>query len=178
MRQMAYRKIIRINPYSRSSITSAIKELEAEKKRREDMNHRFLDILGDYVAERVDERLSSVSKNTLNQNGYDRTSCEFVTMKDGREGIAVRAMGVQIAFIEFGAGAEANPGIYNYTKGDANDFYPGSWSIEHGQTYQGWERAGYPGMYEFEQPPARGFDTAISELHEIIERAIKEVLND
>lgn len=175
---MAYRKIIRINPYSRSSIISAIKELEAEKKRREDMNHRFLDILGDYVAERVGERLSSVSKNVINQNGYDRPSCEFVTMDDGREGIAVRAMGEQIAFIEFGAGAEANPGIYSTKSGEKEAFLPGSYSKEHGNTYQRWEDAGYPGMYKYEQPPARGFDTAISELHEIIERAIKEVLND
>ena len=171
---MAYRKTIEVDPLSKTSIKLAIEELKEEKERLEKLNHKFVDSLGDLFAERVRERLDAVDKNSLNVEPYNVTT-RFVSEGD-TEGILVEASGVNIAFIEFGAGAEANSGIYPYTKDpDSDAFTPGSWSKDNGRTYQRWENAGYPGLYYYEQPPARGFDTAISELREMIKQAADEV---
>ena len=171
---MAYRKVIEVNPLSKKSINNAIRELRDYKEDLEKANHDFLNSLGDFFVERVLERLNAVEKNSLNTEPYNVTS-RFAS--DGKsEGIIIEAFGENIAFIEFGAGAEASPGLYPYTKDpDSEAFTPGSYSKDNSRTYQRWENAGYPGLYFYEQPPARGFDTAISELREIIKQAADEV---
>lgn len=169
-------RTIEVNVLSKKSINKAIKELrEYQKEIRNEKLHKFMDVLGDKMADRIDSRFKAVPYNRINEGGYDGTVASFDTANGADEGILITASGDAIAFIEFGAGAEAYPGLYPYEKGDSNEFTPGSWSIEHGRTYQHWEESGYPGMYIFEQPGARAFDTAISELPHMVKEAFDEV---
>ena len=81
MRQMAYRKIIRINPYSRSSIIDAIKELEAEKDEIEKKRKKFVKAVAKAMAKRIEERYGSVRSSNIT---YDE--------ENGSTGIFVWAM--------------------------------------------------------------------------------------
>lgn len=158
------RRTIEVNVLSKKSINSAIKELREYAKEIENQKiDEFMDKVALDMCAIINRRFLAVDKG-MNPNvtiaHYDR---------DGHSRI-ISAGGKQVAFLEFGAGAEAGNGIYLDL-----GFTAGSWSAEHARTYQAWEESGYQGVYRYEQPPARGFDTAISELHEIVERAVNEV---
>lgn len=97
-----------------------------------------------------------------------------------QNGIKIVAYGRSILFVEFGAGAEAGGSPY---ADKSAEFTPGSWSEEHGGTYQAWVEEGayaYPdGSYWYAQPPAHAFDTIIDNMDYFIgiavEKAIKRV---
>lgn len=166
---MAYRKVIEINPLSKKSIDKAIRELREEKKRQEKLIDDFMDKLATEVTNIILSRFLEASGRGWNSNVTTPTF-----RREGHNRI-IHAGGEQIAFLEFGAGAEAGPGVFPTIGNVTADFTPGSWSAEHGRTYQAWEAGGYVGMYPYEQPPARGFDTAIAELPYLIKKCADEV---
>lgn len=164
------RRTIEVNVLSKKSINSAIKELREYAKEIENQKiDEFMDKVALKMCTIINNRFLAV----------DRGKNPNVTIaryeRDGHSRI-IKAGGSQVAFLEFGAGAEAGVGVYPYTKSEAsNDFVAGSWSAEHGGTYQAWVEGGYVGMYIHEQPPARGFDTAISEFPYKVKEAFDEV---
>lgn len=175
---MAKRKKIEVNILSYKSIQLAIKELKAEKERQEELIDKFMDKVALEVCSVINSRIFAV---TLNEESGDdpwgRWNTDITIAKYDRDGHnrKISVSGSQVAFIEFGAGAEANPGIYPTKDGEKEAFLPGSYSKDHGGTYQAWEASGYRGLYRYEQHPARGFDTAISDLPSIIKKAADEV---
>lgn len=173
---MAYRKTITVNPLSKKSINNAIRELRDEKKRQEKLIDTFMDKVATRMCAVINSRFMAVTGGG-EYTEWGKWNSDVTTAKytaDGHNRI-IQAGGSQIAFIEFGAGAEANPGIYPTKGGEKEDFLPGSYSKDNRGTYQAWERAGYPGLYYYEQKPARGFDTAIGEFHTIVKEVADEV---
>lgn len=168
---MAYRKVIEVNPLSKKSINNAIRELRDYKK---ELESSLIDKFMDGVAARVSNIILSRFLDASGRGWNSNASIPQVRREGHNRVISVN--GSQVAFLEFGAGAEAGEGMYPYTKSpDSDAFTPGSWSKDNGRTYQAWENGGYVGLYPYEQPPARGFDTAISELPYIIKEVADEV---
>ena len=155
---------------STKSLDDAIKEL----KRLEDDFMRKFDI---FVRILVNDGVQVARTWISTGAGIERSaSVAYQVDSSGDIAVAVIQMtGKDALFIEFGAGAEANPGIYPTKGGEKEDFLPGSYSKDNRGTYQAWERAGYPGLYYYEQKPARGFDTAIGEFHTIVKEVADEV---
>ena len=177
---MAKRKKIEVNILSFKSIELAIKELKAEKERQEELIDKFMDKVALGVCSVINSRIFAVTPNENNVSETDpwgRWNTDITMAKYDRDGHnrKISVSGSQVAFIEFGAGAEANPGIYPTKGGEKEAFLPGSWSKDHSKTYQVWEASGYSGLYKYEQHPARGFDTAISDLPSIVKKAADEV---
>ena len=164
---MAYRKVIEVNPLSMKSINNAKRELreavrEIEQRRKMMMLH-----LAEKCKDSLNKRFDAVGRRDV--------EVSYLVFDNGNS-FTLLANGEQVAFVEFGAGAEAGVGVYPYTKDPpSDDFEPGSWSKDNAHTYQAWERAGYPGIYIYEQAPARAFDTTISDLHDLIREAAEEV---
>lgn len=127
----------------------------------------FMLHLAEKCKESLSRRFDSVGRRDVNVT---------YIVSDGGYSFTLHADGQQVAFVEFGAGAEAGVGLYPYTKSEpSDDFEPGSWSKEHGHTYQAWVAAGYPGIYEYEQPPTRAFDTTISDFPQLVKESANEV---
>lgn len=164
MKQMAYRKIIRINPYSRSSIISAIKELEEEKKRIENLYEEFLLKLGVKIESHLNALYNGAAKD-FNQD-YE------IDVNAEKDLITVRASGVSVAFIEFGAGIHAGNGQYERSH---EDFYPGSWSVEHADTYWLWQHSTPSVEYRWNQEAVHGFDDVINYMDRWIRETADEV---
>ena len=176
MRQMAYRKIIRINPYSRSSIIDAIKELEAEKDEIEKKRKKFVKAVAKAMAKRIEERYGSVRSSNITYDEENGSTGIFVwgdaTYGKGK----VQAHGQGLFFVEFGTGTLAG-GQDGYRYG----FYPGSWSEEHANTFQQWVLSDgalfsrSDGSYKYDNEAADAFARAIGSLDEIIKEAADEV---
>ena len=171
---MAYRKVIYVNPYSKKSIELAIKELNAEKKKQEELIDKFMDKIALRVCAIIESRVFEVVGGEDEWGKWNTQVTIPRYTRDGHNRTIIMG-GEQVAFLEFGAGAEANPGIYSTKGGEKEEFTPGSWSKDNARTYQAWEASGYKGLYKYEQHPARGFDTAIGELHTIVKEAADEV---
>lgn len=172
---MAYRKIIRINPYSRSSIISAIKELEEEKKQIEKLRSKFVKAVARIMAERIEKRYGEVRNVNIE---YDEEGNSNISVWGGGaygKG-KVQAQGQGLFFVEFGTGTMAG-GHDGYRYG----FYPGSWSEEHANTFQQWilsdgaKFSKADGSYKYDNEPADAFARAIGSLDEIIKEAADEV---
>ena len=160
---MAYRKIIRINPYSKSSIISAIKELQAERKRIEKLYEEFLLQLGVRIESHLNALYNGVAKD-FNQ-AYE------IDVDVSKDLITVKASGESVAFIEFGAGIHAGNGQYEHSH---EEFYPGSWSVHHADTYWLWEHSTPNLEYRWNQEAVHGFDDVIN----YMDRWIRETANE
>jgi hypothetical protein len=170
---MAYRQIIRINPYSPSSVKQAIKLLENEKKNREDnlgeigkLNTIFAKKIAEGIAKKVVERYGEVDSTNRNVKHVD-ISVDFF----GHHGKAtVQARGQGLFFVEFGTGTMATSG-YGWRYG----FYPGSWSESHGRTFQEWASTNTGEDYPYDNEAADAFTYAINRMDDIIREAADEV---
>lgn len=161
---MAYRKIIRINPYSLKSVKDAIKELETEQKELEKKRSRFVKAVGKAMAKRIEERYGEVTNVNVQKYGV------FV-WSDGAYGEAkVEAHGKGLFFIEFGTGTLATSGM-----GWRYGFYPGSWSEDHAKTFQAWASTNNGEPYQYDNEAADAFVRAIGHLDEIVKEAADEV---
>ena len=167
---MAKRKVIKINPCSRSSIIEAIVELKAEKEEIEKKRSLFVKAVARIMAERIEERYGEVLNVNVEKYGVS-------VWGGGHHGNGtVQAYGQGLFFIEFGTGTLAG-GHDGYRYG----FYPGSWSEEHANTFQQWiltdgaKFSKADGSYKYDNEPADAFARAIGSLDEIIKEAADEV---
>lgn len=158
--------VIRIDPMKPVGIQKAIAQLTREKKRLE--KDYDLGAFLDKVALDMIATIYARQLRVMDHGGNKKWTLPYYE-RDGNTRI-IKQHGEQIAFIEFGAGAEAGNGNYLDL-----GFYPGSWSEQNAKTYQEWVDSGYQGLYRYEQRPARGFDTAISDIHMIVQKAADEV---
>lgn len=150
-----YRRTIEVNPFSSKSINSAIMSLRGEKKRlTEDFKAAFLKHLGAELHGQLQWEYDDANLNRINEEV--EVDDPYIDA-DGK--VVIRAYGNSIAFVEFGAGVYADGSEFI-----ALQFYPGSWSEQHGRTYQEWVDAGMPGEYRFNQEPVRAFDSIIRDL--------------
>lgn len=167
---MAKRKVIKINPCSRSSIIEAIVELKAEKEEIEKKRSLFVKAVARIMAERIEKRYGEVLNVNVEKYGV------FVWGDGYRGNGTVQAHGQGLFFIEFGTGTMAG-GHDGYRYG----FYPGSWSEEHANTFQQWiltdgaKFSKSDGSYKYDNEPADAFARAIGSLDEIIKEAADEV---
>ena len=125
---MAKRKKIEVNILSFKSIELAIKELKAEKERQEELIDKFMDKVALGVCSVINSRIFAVTPNENNVSETDpwgRWNTDITMAKYDRDGHnrKISVSGSQVAFIEFGAGAEANPGIYPTKGGEKEAFF-------------------------------------------------------
>lgn len=165
-RKSKARKVIYIDPMKPVGIQKAIAELKREQRKWENDKavNEFMDKVAQDMVTTIYVRQLRVADSGRN---YD-----FMVPHYERDGFnrTIKQSGKQIAFLEFGAGAEASNGLYLNL-----GFYPGSWSEHNAKTYQAWVDSGYQGVYRYEQKPARGYDTAIADLHDIVKNAADKV---
>ena len=156
------RRTIEVNPFSSKSINSAIMSLQREKKRlTDDFKASFLKHLGAELHGQLQWEYDDAILNPIN----DEIEVDDPYI-DGDGRVVIRAYGESIAFVEFGAGIYADDGEFI-----ALQFYPGSWSEQHGRTYQAWVDAGMPGEYKWNQLPVHAFDSIIRDLDRHVRNA-------
>lgn len=160
-----YRKTININ-LNRSSIRSAIKELNAYKKELEEKSNELRDKLSDIVKEYAEERYSEVASDS---DGWS-IQREFTS-----DGVEIHARGKQVAFIEFGTGL--------YTEGrhpkEGKGFWRGSWSTDsevgkgHWDSPHGWWTP--EGKHTYGYDTANGIYGGRQKAEQSIEKVAREV---
>lgn len=168
-------KVIEIDPYSTRSVKKAIKELKQYKRYLEkQFVHDFLNALADYICQDIDGRYGEIDFANHNldlREEIDPATSHFV--EDNL--VEITKDGKGIAFIEFGAGVFANDSIYKDF-----GFEPGSYSVEHEQTFQKWFNSegklySLNGQYKYNQESANAFDRVLNHLDEYIIMALDEV---
>lgn len=92
------------------------------------------------------------------------------------EGYFIRAEGEEVCFIEFGTGVRAEPGplLDNLESDLGFVIYPGSWSIEHEQTFQNWKEGGEHGEYEYNNFP----ENILLYTYQYIELCLRDIVNE
>lgn len=166
-----YRRTIEVNPFSSESIDNAIMSLRREKLRQDTFFRLFYTYMTEEIRKRMMERYGA--------DGYRTTRIGkhlSVTWDEGNSRIEIKLAGTKHVFVEFGTGVYAGDGKHNATH---VPFFPGSWSINHAQTYQAWVAGGMVGEYKYNRPAAHAFDAVIDSMDEIVkicaEKAYSEV---
>lgn len=90
---------------------------------------------------------------------------------------AIAASGDVVCFLEFGTGELVDTGA-EYAQRVPINVYPGSWSEEHGHTYQSWLNSGAPGSYRYNTEPRRGMYHAYEEMCQRVDEIAKEVFDE
>jgi len=163
---MAYRKVIEINPLSKKSINNAIRELRDEKKQIEKLRDEFLLKLGVRIETYLNGIYNGGDIRWFNQD-------YLIDVEPMPNGLRVTAKGESVAFIEFGAGIHAGNGKYEL---DHPEFYPGSYSQDHANTYWIWEHSNTPNVeYRWNQEALHGFDGVIDNMHRWVKETADEV---
>lgn len=86
-----------------------------------------------------------------------------VKLEDGK--YAIVANGTQVCFLEFGAGVYATSS-HPYSSEVPFEVYPGSYSENHGHTFEDWLNSNSPnkGEYKFNTVPTRALLSAYNEM--------------
>lgn len=156
---MAYRKKIRVNMWSPSSIENAIKELEAEQEHIDKLIGDFLNSLASKVEVFLRLRYP--------------TDIEVSAKVIGNR-IDVSAGGEGLLFIEFGTGVPAD-----YSQGSKYGYGAGTWSADHAGTYERWlkygEFAKADGSYKYDGIGRDAFLQLEGMLHNMVRETAREV---
>lgn len=158
---MAYRKKIKVNMWSPSSIENAIKELEKEEAEIKKLQAKFLSSLADKV-------------RTFLAGKYVGKDVEVNADSDSNS-VMVMAEGNGLLFIEFGTGTPADE-----TQGIRFGYGAGSWSADHAGTYQDWLDSGgvrfsRDGHYMYDNEGLDAFMALETNIHNLIKQSANEV---
>lgn len=160
---MAYRKKIKANIFSPSSIENAIKELEAEKENIKKLNTEFLNKLG---AKMVVFLRSCY--NSSEDGGF------LIEHQVSGNTVTITAEGEGLLFVEFGTGTPADQ-----SKGKDYGYGAGTWSSWHANTYERWlnfgEFAKADGSYRYDSDAKDAFLQLETHLHDMIYETAREV---
>lgn len=157
-------RTIDVNVLSRKSIDNAIKELKEYQKEMDRKRSKFVKLVAQKMADHILDRYSTVDNKNKEKGGIS-------VMANGAYGRAVIiAHGEGLFFLEYGTGTMATSGM-----GWRYGFYPGSWSVEHKDTWTEWLQSGSDEPYLYTNEAADAFVRAIGHIEEFIQEAADEV---
>ena len=157
-------RTIEVNVLSKKSINDAIKELKDYQKEIENKKNKFVRVVAEKLADRIAERYHMVNNPNVENAGLSVVP----TVAYGRA--VITAHGIGLFFIEFGTGTLASS-----TKGWSYGFIPGSWSVEHKDTWTKWLEGDQSEPYPYSYEAADAFLLAIVKLDDIVAEAADEV---
>lgn len=157
---------------SYKSLTQLLKDIEAYQNQ--------LKTKCDEFAKRLAEYGSSVAGQAFNMGGLGiippDVTMSVERMDDGKYSIV--ANGTTVCFLEFGTGLYAGNPSDKYAAQMPFRVEPGSWSKEHGGTWQDWLDQGKdPNAYPFNAYPVRGMLQAYNAMVDNAERIAREVFS-
>lgn len=151
--------IINFDPFNPISVFRAERKMRERERKFEENVNRFL------------ERLAQIGKESA-QGAYG--SAINVTVEPIENGMAIRANGKAIAFLEFGAGDATNSGN-RYANVMPFDVEPGSWSKEHAQEYVKYGYWIFGGVKYTAIQPRNGMERAYEQIIQSIRDVAREV---
>lgn len=153
-----------------ASIDSAIKELEEFARDLPSKNEEFLRRLA-----RKGNDVAATLFQYGNQNPIPGNVKMTYYAVDDHTWV-IEASGTQVCFLEFGTGVYADSG-HKYASQMPFEVRPGSWSDEHGKTYQDWLNNKDPnkGEYRYNGYPVRALLSAYNYMKDSAEALANEV---
>lgn len=174
-------KRLKINVLDPSSIAGAIEELDKYRKWTDEQTQRFFMDLAKEARDIAESEFAKaptlVTWTDKDGNPIDWREQPQVTVQKHDNGVSIIADGSDVCFIEFGTGVWADARSPLAVAAQRNlgvMVYPGSWSIDHGRTFQAWEAAGRKGEYRFNAKPARAMLAAYKAIIRGLETKYKE----
>lgn len=157
-------KRLSVNALSVESINEAVRELREYQRQLQEKARRILRVVAGVGEKIARERFNSPAVD-VHIEFDDDFHCRLVA-----------SGGEIVCFLEFGTGTLVDTGE-KYASAVPIKVEPGSWSKEHGHTYEDWVKGGMVGEYRYNTEPTRAMYHAYEAMYQAVEQAAREVLN-